>query len=417
MSFYGVVLEGGCRLEIDQHEPQILRAGDFILIPAAYRFALTSLTPPPSPALETIPVQLAEGHFRLGALDKPAQMQALISHCASGSTNASLLASLLPAFVVVRNQPRLATFVGLLKEEAQADRAGKSFVLARMVELLFIEAIRSSGTLATPGLMRGLSDPRVAQAIRLLHQAPARRWTVNALAADCALSRSTLFERFTDLTGMTPMGYLLGWRMTLAMQWLSETGISIADIAERIGYGSASAFSVALPVIPGYRRGNMPASGRRSLPRASPDLTGCNLRLQPALKHLQRQLSLPATGFDQTKALGQRRGARPRSDQRPGAQLACHIHLRHQGHALLAQYCGDGHLMQIVARPLRRIIQRQPAFPGIEQPGVRVLPPVNARQSVQIAQGDRHSSATPHDRPAADTPSNKKVTSMPVHAG
>ncbi|SAV23079.1 AraC family transcriptional regulator [Klebsiella pneumoniae] len=172
-------------------------------------------------------------------------MQALIGHCASGSTNASLLASLLPAFVVVRNQPRLATFVGLLKEEAQADRAGKSFVLARMVELLFIEAIRSSGTLATPGLMRGLSDPRVAQAIRLLHQAPARRWTVNALAADCALSRSTLFERFTDLTGMTPMGYLLGWRMTLAMQWLSETGISIADIAERIGYGSASAFSVA----------------------------------------------------------------------------------------------------------------------------------------------------------------------------
>ncbi|MCS5807352.1 cupin domain-containing protein [Klebsiella pneumoniae subsp. pneumoniae] len=93
-------------------------------------------------------------------------MQALIGHCASGSTNASLLASLLPAFVVVRNQPRLATFVGLLKEEAQADRAGKSFVLARMVELLFIEAIRSSGTLATPGLMRGLSDPRVAQAIR-----------------------------------------------------------------------------------------------------------------------------------------------------------------------------------------------------------------------------------------------------------
>ena len=183
LSFYGVVLEGGCRLEIDQHEPQILRAGDFILIPAAYRFSLTSLTPPPSTALETIPVQLAEGHFRLGALDKPAQMQALIGHCASGSTNASLLASLLPAFVVVRNQPRLATFVGLLKEEAQADRAGKSFVLARMVELLFIEAIRSSGTLATPGLMRGLSDPRVAQAIRLLHQAPARRWTVNALAA------------------------------------------------------------------------------------------------------------------------------------------------------------------------------------------------------------------------------------------
>lgn len=97
-------------------------AGDFILIPAAYRFSLTSLTPPPSPALETIPVQLAEEHFRLGALDQPAQMQALIGHCASGSTNASLLASLLPAFVVVRNQPRLATFVGLLKGSAGGSR-------------------------------------------------------------------------------------------------------------------------------------------------------------------------------------------------------------------------------------------------------------------------------------------------------
>lgn len=150
MSFYGVVLEGGCRLEIDQHEPQILRAGDFMLIPAAYRFALTSLTPPPSPALETTPVKLAAEHFRLGALDQPAEMQALIGHCAADSDNASLLTSLLPALVVVRNQPRLATFVGLLKEEAQADRAGKSFVLARMVELLFIEAIRSCGTLAPP---------------------------------------------------------------------------------------------------------------------------------------------------------------------------------------------------------------------------------------------------------------------------
>ena len=361
LSFYGVVLEGGCRLEIDQHEPQILRAGDFILIPAAYRFSLTSLTPPPSPALETIPVQLAEGHFRLGALDKPAQMQALIGHCASGSTNASLLASLLPAFVVVRNQPRLATFVGLLKEEAQADRAGKSFVLARMVELLFIEAIRSSGTLATPGLMRGLSDPRVAQAIRLLHQAPARRWTVNALAADCALSRSTLFEGFTDLTGMTPMGYLLGWRMTLAMQWLSETGISIADIAERIGYGSASAFSVAFTRYTGISPGKYARQrgGAKCLPTSS-DLTCRNLRLQPALKHLQRWLPLPAAGFDQAEALSQRRGARPRGNQRSGAQLAFHIHLRHQCHTLLAKYRGDRHLMQIVARPLVGLSSARP---------------------------------------------------------
>ncbi len=202
----------------------------------------------------------------------------------------------------------MATFVGLLKEEAQADRAGKSFVLARMVELLFIEAIRSSGTLATPGLMRGLSDPRVAQAIRLLHQAPARRWTVNALAADCALSRSTLFERFTDLTGMTPMGYLLG----LA----NDPGHAVAerDGHQHCGYRRAHRLWLGQRVqrsfYPLYRdiAGQIcpPAGGAKCLP-ASSDLTCRNLRLQPALKHLQRWLPLPAAGFDQAEALSQRR--------------------------------------------------------------------------------------------------------------
>ena len=118
--------------------------------------------------------------------------------------------------------------------------------------------------------------------------------------------------------------------------------------------------------------------GAKCLP-ASSDLTCRNLRLQPELKHLQRWLPLPAAGFDQAEALSQRRGARPRGNQRSGAQLAFHIHLMHQGHSLLAKYRGDRHLMQIVARPLGGVIQRQTALAGIVQPGVRVLPPVNAR--------------------------------------
>jgi len=93
--------------------------------------------------------------------------------------------------------------------------------------------------------VRGLADPRIAQAIRLIHQEPARKWTVQALASRCALSRSMLFERFTEMTGVTPMGYLLSWRMTLAMQLLCDTGVTVAEVAERTGYGSASAFSVA----------------------------------------------------------------------------------------------------------------------------------------------------------------------------
>lgn len=243
--FYCAVLEGACRLELENHDPLTLNAGDFVLIPAAYHFALTSIVPPAADAEDTLPVKVADGHFRLGDLHAPAQMLALVGHCVSDSSDAGLLVSLLPEFVLARDEKRLALLVALLRDEAQAQRSGKDFILARIIELLFIEAIRSTETLATPGLMRGLADTRIAQAIRLIHQQPARRWTVKELASGCALSRSTLFERFTAMTGITPMGYLQSWRMTLAMQWLCRSDVSISAVAERIGYSSASAFSVA----------------------------------------------------------------------------------------------------------------------------------------------------------------------------
>lgn len=41
------------------------------------------------------------------------------------------------------------------------------------------------------------------------------------------------------------MEYLLAWRMALAKNMLRQNEGSVAEIAERVGYGSASAFSVA----------------------------------------------------------------------------------------------------------------------------------------------------------------------------
>lgn len=261
-SFYCAILEGACHLEIAGHEPLTLVAGDFILIPAAYNFAMTSLAPPAFHDATTTPVETSPGHFRLGSQHDAVEMVALIGHCAADASNASLLVSLLPAFVLVRNEPRLGLLLQLLKDEAQAQRSGKEMVLTRIIELLFIEAIRATGTLATPGLMRGLSDARIAQAIRLMHQEPAKRWTVKALAERCALSRSALFARFTALTGVTPMAYLLSWRMTLAMQLLNQRDTSMAGIAERTGYNSASAFSVAFTRYVGVPPGKYAQQGK-----------------------------------------------------------------------------------------------------------------------------------------------------------
>ena len=115
-----------------------------------------------------------------------------------------------------------------------------------MVEVLLIEALRAApGDDAPPGLLRGLADARLAPAIRQMHSQLDRSWTVARLARTAALSRSAFFERFTRTVGLPPMEYLLAWRMAVAKEVLRREDVGLADVAERVGYGSASTFSTA----------------------------------------------------------------------------------------------------------------------------------------------------------------------------
>jgi transcriptional regulator GlxA family with amidase domain len=146
----------------------------------------------------------------------------------------------------VRGERRLATLVQLVREETREQRPARDVVLSRLMEVLLIEALRSTaGTNAPPGLVRGLADARLAAAIRGMHERPTRAWTVAELAKEAALSRSTFFERFNREVGVPPMEYLLAWRMALAKDLLRRDAGRMAEIAERVGYASASTFSVA----------------------------------------------------------------------------------------------------------------------------------------------------------------------------
>jgi AraC-like DNA-binding protein len=78
-----------------------------------------------------------------------------------------------------------------------------------------------------------------------MHSQLARSWTVAELAKTAALSRSAFFERFTRTVGLRPMEYLLAWRMAVARDLLRRQDLGIAQVAERVGYGSASTFSTA----------------------------------------------------------------------------------------------------------------------------------------------------------------------------
>jgi AraC-like DNA-binding protein len=88
-------------------------------------------------------------------------------------------------------------------------------------------------------------DPRLAPAFRQIHGQLARSWTVAQLAKAAGLSRSAFFERFMRVVGIPPMEYLLAWRMAVARDLLRRQDVGIAEIADRVGYGSASTFSTA----------------------------------------------------------------------------------------------------------------------------------------------------------------------------
>src|SRR5262249_26510553 len=140
--------------------------------------------------------------LRHGRPTGPADVRLLGGYFVFGSPDAALLVSLLPQLVHVRGEPRLATLVGLVADEAGGQRPGGDLVLTRLAEVLLIESLRAkAGAAGSPGLLRGLADARVSAAVREMHEQPAHPWTVPRLAAASALSRSAFFERFSRTVG------------------------------------------------------------------------------------------------------------------------------------------------------------------------------------------------------------------------
>jgi AraC-like DNA-binding protein len=244
--FYCAILEGSCRLEVNGMPPITLVADDFMLIPSVYDFTMSSLAPVSARDFDPPHAELRPGEFRIGVQKGPHDVRFLIGYCVFGSPDAALLVSLLPQIIHVRGERRLATLVQLVREESRERRPAREVVLSRLLEVLLIEALRSTAeTGASPGLLRGLADERLAAAIRRMHERPTEAWTVAQLAKEAALSRSAFFERFSRAVGAAPMEYLLAWRMALAKRMLRRNEGGVAEVAQRVGYGSASAFSVA----------------------------------------------------------------------------------------------------------------------------------------------------------------------------
>lgn len=240
------VLEGSCLLAVDGHDKITLEAGDFVFMPATPGFTMSGFEPVKPERIDPKATPSPAGEVRHGTRGGPPDVRLLGGYFVFDSPDTALLVTLLPSLVHVRGTERLSVLVRLVGEEARAKRAGRELVLTRLVEVLLIEALRATPAEdAPPGLLRGLADARLAVAMRQMHGHPGRPWTVEQLAGKAALSRSAFFERFTRDVGLPPMEYLLAWRMAIAKDLLRQQKVPIAEVAERVGYGSPSTFSTA----------------------------------------------------------------------------------------------------------------------------------------------------------------------------
>lgn len=261
------MVHGSAWLLPTEGEPVAIGPGDVAVVrgPAPYTVADAPGTPVqitvgPDQRCSTgdgvdVSDSMALGVRTWGAADQDAASAVMLSgtYQAPGEIGRRLLDAL-PALLVRPAGAADTALIALLASEISRDEPGQEIVLDRLLDLLVIGVLRAwlaAPGSGAPGWYRAHGDPVVGPALRLLHADPAHGWTVEELAAKVGVSRASLARRFTEVVGEPPVGYLTGWRISLAADLLREPDATVAGVARRVGYSSPFALSAAFKRVRG----------------------------------------------------------------------------------------------------------------------------------------------------------------------
>ncbi|MGY4637719.1 AraC-like DNA-binding protein [Pseudomonas sp. TE24901] len=219
----GVLQQGRLLLEGAGQPTTMLEQGDIILLP----HDPTGIT--------------------ITAVDGPATLVICRFWFDASSFQAMLFA--LPRLILLRHADAAPWSEGILHFmllEAHDTQPGGALMISRLIDLVVIRILRTwvhQG--AASGWLGGLSDARIARALRAIHATPGQQWRIDALAELAGMSRSNFCERFSSLIGRSPLRYQNEWRLTLAKTLLSQHDSRIGEVGFAVGYESEAAFSRA----------------------------------------------------------------------------------------------------------------------------------------------------------------------------
>ena len=249
---FHVVASGRCFVSCADGERYWANAGEVIVLPYGDVFLMGGVEPvepvsimsvvPPPPWTEMPIVRYGEGGPRTDVVCGCLYSKDLLFDPA--------LKAFPPVFVVRPTAgPARAWFDASVAYALEASSGqGRGLPSTKLPELLIIEVLRlhlANAPAADRGWFAALRDPVVAPAMKAIHTAPERKWTVADLATEAAASRSLLDGRFREVLGLSPIRYVKEWRMRIAQDLLATTDVTIASVARRVGYDSEEAFSRA----------------------------------------------------------------------------------------------------------------------------------------------------------------------------
>lgn len=264
---FGGLIEGARWIWTENSRPIRLKAGDFYLLTDGRPYCVASdlsLEPVDGAAVFTSHME-ADGVVRYGH-DGARTVAAAGRFTFADDQVGGLLRLLPPLIHIPKGSPGsepLAALLPLIGIETETAALGTLVAASSLANLVLVQIIRAHLASGAPssGWLSGMADPHIGAALSMMHGDIGRRWTVDEIARAVGMSRTAFSQRFRQHVGAPPLQYLTSWRMTVAGAALKSGEQSLTEVAGAVGYGSATAFSIAFKREIGLSPGGFRSSG------------------------------------------------------------------------------------------------------------------------------------------------------------
>ena len=249
---YHVVTSGQMLVETDDGVQLVAKAGEVVFLPSNPMHKLSSDAGlPPTLGDDLVLPPNGDGLAQIRIPGHGTQTTLLCGFISSSAGPNALLNSLPELLIIpiekLTTRRWLEASIAIAAQELTSGRLSSTAMTAQLSELLLVEALRAHlETEDRPkGWLAAMADPKIAQALSLIHSAEGAVPQIEELAGQVGMSRTAFAKVFSELIGVSPGRYALTHRMSTAQLMLRDTNYSTYEIAFSCGYESSEAFSRA----------------------------------------------------------------------------------------------------------------------------------------------------------------------------